>query len=161
MDYNKLVGTGTGTPYPAATDTAKEGGQTVFGGFELIDDPTNPHYIGHGVGHRDPKSGQPISALVHIPSRGETNPKEFTMGAAVEAQVETYGELLESKYGIQTPGKYHANWFKTKSMMHGVLAKITKSEKHMEKAISHRELADLELNAFNDVNGGYSFSKIS
>ncbi|KAJ1998269.1 hypothetical protein GGI04_005076, partial [Coemansia thaxteri] len=126
MDFGTaLSGTGTGTPFPAATDVAKEKGTLVFGGVELVDDPSSPHYIGHGVGHRDPKTGAPLSAHMHIPTRGETHPGEFVFVNQVGPDVESDRELLASKYGIQKPGKYHANWFKTKGAVNGALAMVT------------------------------------
>ncbi|KAJ2690968.1 hypothetical protein IWW39_000327 [Coemansia spiralis] len=159
MNFTKLSGTGTGTPFPAATDVAKESGTLVFGGVELVDDTNSPHYIGHGVGHRDPKTGAPLSANIHIPTRGETHPSEFTVVNQANVCVVSDRERLESKYGIQSPGKYHANWYKTKSKVNGTLAKMTGSQKHLDKAVMQRDLAELELNAYVEENGGYTFAK--
>ncbi|KAJ2746586.1 hypothetical protein GGI20_001235 [Coemansia sp. BCRC 34301] len=155
----KLSGTGTGTPFPAATDVAKESGTLVFGGVELVDNPSNPQYIGHGVGHRDPRTGAPLSASVHIPTRGETHPNEFNVVSAANVDVVSERERLKVKYGIQTPGKYHANWYKTKSKVNGTLARVTGSQKHLGKALMQRDLAELELSAYFEENGGYSFAK--
>ncbi|KAJ2163182.1 hypothetical protein GGF46_000112 [Coemansia sp. RSA 552] len=155
-----LQGTGTGTLYPAATDVAKEPGVKVFGGVELIDDPSSPAYIGHGVAHRDPTTGAPLDASVHIPTRGELHPEEFAVTAApADAAGATDLELLERKYNISSPGKYHANWYKTKSIVHSLLGKLTGSKKHMDKAAKQSDLATLELSAFSEASGGYSFAK--
>ncbi|KAJ1902425.1 hypothetical protein LPJ66_000036 [Kickxella alabastrina] len=159
MDFNNLNGTGIGTPYPAATDVAKETGTTQFGGHELIDDPSSPHYIGHGIGHRDPETGTPIHPSIHVPTRGETHPSEFTVLKLNEADLVTDASKLESKFGINKAGKYHANWFKMKSRMNGVLAKVMRSDSHLEKSMKQGELAKLELSAFEEENGGYSFAK--
>ncbi|KAJ2505002.1 hypothetical protein IWW47_002257 [Coemansia sp. RSA 2052] len=159
MNFTKLSGTGTGTPFPAATDVAKESGTLMFGGIELVDDPSSPQYIGHGVGHRDPKTGAPLSASVHIPTRGETHPSEFNVANQVSVSVVSEREHLENKYGIHTPGKYHANWYKTKSRVNGTLAKVTRSQKHLDKAVMQRDLAELELSAYFEENGGYTFAK--
>ncbi|KAJ2492858.1 hypothetical protein IWW37_001030 [Coemansia sp. RSA 2050] len=159
MNSTKLSGTGTGTPFPAATDVAKESGTLVFGGVELVDDTNSPHYIGHGVGHRDPKTGAPLSANTHIPTRGETHPSEFTVVNQASLCKVSNRERLESKYGVQTPGKYHANWYKTKSKINSTLAKVTGSQKYSEKAMMQRDLAELELNAYVEESGGYTFAK--
>ncbi|KAJ1995843.1 hypothetical protein GGI25_000281 [Coemansia spiralis] len=159
MSLTKLQGTGTGTQLPAATDVAKESGTVIFGGVELIDDPNNPQYIGHGVAHRDPKTGQPVSAFDHIPTRGELYPEEFAILTTVDQTSASDSELLEGKYGIVDPGKYHANWFRTKSLLNTTLAKITGSQKHRDKAEMQRDIAKLELSAFNENNGGYTFAK--
>ncbi|KAI8324911.1 hypothetical protein GQ54DRAFT_255623 [Martensiomyces pterosporus] len=159
MDPSNLSGTGIGTPYPAATDVAKESGKTVFGGAELVDDPASPGYIGHGVGHRDPKTGVPVSASVHIPTRGETHPSEFMVAATTEASIVSEKQRLENKYGIRTPRKYHANYYRSISALNGIVAKATGSKKHLEKATVQRDLADLELSAYAEDCGGYTFAK--
>ncbi|KAJ1644045.1 hypothetical protein J3B02_000638 [Coemansia erecta] len=161
MDHSNISGTGTGTSHPAATDVAKESGKTVFGGTQLIDDPTNPHYVGHGVAHRDPKTGNPIDATIHIPTRGETHPTEFTVTKVSEAEKVTDKERLKSQFGIENPGKYHANWYKAKSIWNGLMGKMTSSRKHVEKAVKQRELANLETSAYEEEHGGYTFSKIT
>ncbi|KAJ2305412.1 hypothetical protein IWW55_001941 [Coemansia sp. RSA 2706] len=160
MLSNNISGTGTGTPHPAATDTAKESGTTVFGGVELVDNPANPAYIGHGVAHRDPKTGVPVDAHVHIPTRGELNPEEFAITKVAEASEFTDKERLQSKYSISNPGKYHANWYKAKSALNGMLGKVTGSQKYLEKAARQGDLATLELSAYNEENGGYTFAKV-
>ncbi|KAJ2084402.1 hypothetical protein H4R24_000032 [Coemansia sp. RSA 988] len=160
MNQDKLSGTGTGTQYPAATDVAKESGATNHGGTELVDDPNNPNYIGHGVGHRDPKTGTPMDAFVHIPTRGELHPEEFALAKVSDSVKATDAEILEAKYNISKPGKYHANWYKTKSTMNGIFAKITGSQKYFHKAAMQSDLATLELGAYNENSGGYSFSRL-
>ncbi|KAJ2354296.1 hypothetical protein IWW50_004923 [Coemansia erecta] len=159
MVSNVISGTGTGTPYPAATDVAKETGTTAFGGTELVSDPNSPSYIGHGVAHRDPKTGAPIEAHVHIPTRGDLHPEEFATTKLVDAAASTDKEMLQSKYNISNPGKYHANWYRTKSMVNEMLGKLTGSQKYQEKAAMQSSLATLELSAYNEENGGYTFAK--
>ncbi|KAJ2475749.1 hypothetical protein IWW56_005274 [Coemansia sp. RSA 2131] len=158
MNTTILSGTGTGTPYPAATDIAKETGTTSFGGAELVSDPNSPGYIGHGVAHRDPKTGAPVEAHVHIPTRGDIHPEEFAISKIVDAAASTDKETLKSKYNITNPGKYHANWYKTKSVVNALLGKVTGSQKYMEKAAKQSNLAALELSAYNEDNGGYTFA---
>ncbi|KAJ2613502.1 hypothetical protein H4S08_002163 [Coemansia sp. RSA 1365] len=160
MNQVKLSGTGTGTQYPAATDVAKESGTTAFGDTELVDDPNSPNYIGHGVGHRDPKTGAPMDASVHIPTRGELYPEEFALAKVVDTTKATDSEMLEARYNISNPGKYHANWYKTKSTMNGILARMTGSQKHLHKAAMQSELAALEMGAYNEKSGGFTFSKL-
>ncbi|KAJ2784570.1 hypothetical protein H4R18_001035 [Coemansia javaensis] len=159
MDLGTLSGTGAGTRYPAATDVAKEGGGVAAGGAELVDDPSSPNYIGHGVGHRDPKTGAPVDARVHIPTRGELHPEEFAIAQAADAAAVTDAERLASKYGISKPDKYHANWYKAKSILNGAVARAAGSERHLAKATMQRDLAALELSAYSEQSGGYTFSK--
>ncbi|KAJ1668409.1 hypothetical protein IW140_000237 [Coemansia sp. RSA 1813] len=159
MSFGKIHGTGTGTTHPAATDVAKESGTTVFGGVELISDPNNPQYIGHGVAHRDPKTGSPISASVHIPTHGELHPESYNISTTADQTVATSSDLLESKYGISRPGKYHASWYKAKSVANATVGKVTGSQKHLEKAVRQSDIARLEQSAFEELNGGYTFTK--
>ncbi|KAJ1736293.1 hypothetical protein LPJ61_000077 [Coemansia biformis] len=161
MDRIITHGTGTGTRHPAATDVAKESGAVVFGGTELVDDPSSPGYIGHGVGHRDPKTGVPVDARVHIPTHGELHPEEYTISQAadVDAGADTDTEKLERLYNISKPGKYHANWYKTKGIANGLAAKVTRSQQLATKAAMQRDLASLEMSACSEKSGGYSFAK--
>ncbi|KAJ1790130.1 hypothetical protein LPJ59_005217 [Coemansia sp. RSA 2399] len=159
MSLSKIHGTGTGTAHPAATDVAKESGTTVFGGVELISDPDNPQYIGHGVAHRDPKTGEPVSARVHIPTHGELHPESYNISAMADQALVTDADILETKYGITKPGKYHAGWYKAKSVANATLGKVTGSQKHVEKAVRQRDIARLEQSAFDELNGGYTFAK--
>ncbi|KAJ2791611.1 hypothetical protein H4R21_006293, partial [Coemansia helicoidea] len=103
MDRVIANGTGIGTRYPAATDVAKESGTAVFGGVELVDDPTSERYIGHGVAHRDPKTGAPVDARVHIPTRGELYPEEFALAQTADPDAVTHREKLASMYNIAKP----------------------------------------------------------
>ncbi|KAJ2710069.1 hypothetical protein H4R19_003932 [Coemansia spiralis] len=159
MDRVIASGTGTGTRHPAATDVAKESGTVVFGGVELVDDPASERYIGHGVAHRDAKTGAPVDARVHIPTRGELYPDEFAHAQAVDTAAATDAEELASRYNITKPGKYHANWYKAKSIANGLVAKVTRSPQYAEKAAMQRDLASLEKGAYNEKSGGYTFAK--
>ncbi|KAJ2538362.1 hypothetical protein EV175_006485, partial [Coemansia sp. RSA 1933] len=123
MSFGKINGTGTGTAHPAATDVAKESGTTVFGGVELVSDPNDPQYIGHGVAHRDPKTGEPVSARVHISTHGELHPESYNIAVAADQTLVSNADILESKYGIAKPNKYHAGWYKTKSMANATMGK--------------------------------------
>ncbi|KAJ2451550.1 hypothetical protein EV183_003535 [Coemansia sp. RSA 2336] len=154
-----LSGTGTGTPYPAASDVAKEAGTTSFGGVELVDSATNPNYIGHGVGHRDPKTGAPVDAHTHIATRGELHPEEFAATQVAEADVTSDKEMLQSEFNISKPGKYHAGWYRTKSILNGMIGRMMSSQRHMDKAAKQGRLAALELGAYQEDNGGYTFAK--
>ncbi|KAJ1950345.1 hypothetical protein EC988_004422, partial [Linderina pennispora] len=113
----------------------------------LISDPTNPFYIGHGIGHRDPKTGAMVDPSVHIPARGETHPGEFQAVKMAEEKEATNAQLLESRYGITTPNKYHAGWYRLKSRLSAAAAMATKSQKWFEVAAHQKALADLEANA--------------
>ncbi|KAJ2848800.1 hypothetical protein IWW36_003070 [Coemansia brasiliensis] len=154
-----ISGTGTGTPYPAATDVAKEAGRTNFGGVELVDNAANPNYIGHGVGHRDPKTGAPVDAHTHIPTRGELHPEEFATTQVVETAISSDKELLQSEFNISSPGKYHAGWYRTKSIFNSMIGRMMSSQKHLDRAAKQGRLAALELSAYQEDNGGYSFAK--
>lgn len=154
----KISGTGTGTNYPAATDIAKENGTTIFGGTQLIDDPMDPQYQGHGVGHRDPKTGQAVDAHTHIPARGETHPEEFAV-AQVDSKEQNSSDILLTKYGVSSPSKYHANWYKTLGILNGMMGKMSGRQKFLEKATRQRDLGSLEMKAFEEAHGGFTFAK--
>ncbi|KAJ1741599.1 hypothetical protein LPJ68_002674 [Coemansia sp. RSA 1086] len=152
-----ISGTGTGTPYPAASDVAKETGITSFGGVEVVDNAANPNYIGHGVGHRDPKTGAPVDAHIHIPTRGELHPEEFAATQMLEADVASNKEILQSEFNISNPGKYHAGWYKAKSIFNGVIGRMVSSQRHLDKAAKQGRLAALELSAYQEDNGDTPF----
>ncbi|KAJ2529598.1 hypothetical protein EV175_007360, partial [Coemansia sp. RSA 1933] len=86
--YVRIVGTGAGTGIKAATDIDKEHGLTEAGGYPLVTDWNDPRYIGHGLGHRDPRTGEPIAANVHIPTDGELNPQNYINTTFIEEDPE-------------------------------------------------------------------------
>ncbi|KAJ2481268.1 hypothetical protein IWW56_001872 [Coemansia sp. RSA 2131] len=103
-------------------------------------------------------TGAPVEAHVYIPTCSDIHPEEFAISKIVDAAASTDKETLKSKYNITNPGKYHANWYKTKSVVNALLEKVTGSQKYMEKAAKQSNLAALELSAYNEDNDRYTFA---
>ncbi|KAJ2786117.1 hypothetical protein H4R18_000149 [Coemansia javaensis] len=113
LQPTSIAGTGAGTGIRAATDVAKESGLSEAGGYPLVADWTDPRYIGHGVGHRNPKTGAPVPATVHIPTDGELNPHNYASAAAAadedpEAARQRTRDAFAGKYGPARPSAYRA-----------------------------------------------------
>ncbi|KAJ2028671.1 hypothetical protein IWW57_002046 [Coemansia sp. S610] len=121
----RISGTGAGTGFKAATDIDKENGLVEAGGYPLVSDWNDPKYIGHGVGHRDPKTGDPIPANVHIPSDGELNPQNYLNVAAVEEDPQAARQRIRDafllKYDKKKASLYRANMY---SAIGGIQSKV-------------------------------------
>ncbi|KAJ2005832.1 hypothetical protein GGI04_000648 [Coemansia thaxteri] len=115
----KIAGTGAGTGIKAATDIDKERGLSEAGGYPLVADWNDPNYIGHGVGHRDPKTGEPVPANIHIPTDGELNPQNYVSTAVAEEDPNEVRQRIRDaflqKYGMKRASLYRANLYSVTS----------------------------------------------
>ncbi|KAJ2508378.1 hypothetical protein IWW47_000642 [Coemansia sp. RSA 2052] len=123
--HTRISGTGAGTGTKAATDIDKENGLVDAGGYPLIADWNDPKYIGHGVGHRDPKTGEPVAASIHIPSDGELNPQNYLNVTAVEEDPNVVRQRVRdaflTKYGKNKASLYRANMY---SIVGGIQSRV-------------------------------------
>ncbi|KAJ2798050.1 hypothetical protein H4R20_004962 [Coemansia guatemalensis] len=137
-DTLKISGTGAGTGTRAATDIAKESGLEEAGGYPLVTDWDDPKYIGHGVGHRDPKTGEPMPASVHIPADGELNPQNYIRTEAAEANPEEVRQRTRDafihKYGKKRASLYRANMHQVLGKLQLMVGSNAAGEKNIERA---------------------------
>ncbi|KAJ2451955.1 hypothetical protein EV183_003260 [Coemansia sp. RSA 2336] len=134
----KISGTGAGTGIRAATDIAKESGLAEAGGYPLVSDWNDPRYIGHGVGHRDPKTGEPVPAHIHLAADGEANPQNYISTIAVEDDPEAERQLVRDaftdRYGNKRASLYRANAYQVLGKLETLVGSIQTGEKHTERA---------------------------
>ncbi|KAI9504158.1 hypothetical protein GGI25_001300 [Coemansia spiralis] len=139
----KISGTGAGTGTKVATDIDKESGLIEAGGYPLVTDWNDPKYIGHGLGHRDPKTGNPIPANVHIPSDGELNPQNYISTAMVEENPEEKRQRIRNTF-LETYNKKKASLYRANAYSFiGSIQKKTggkqSAEKNLERSRIERE----------------------
>ncbi|KAJ1827291.1 hypothetical protein LPJ56_001740 [Coemansia sp. RSA 2599] len=138
-----IGGTGAGTGIKAATDVAKESGLTEAGGYPLIADWNDSRYIGHGVAHRDPKTGEPVPANVHIPADGELNPQNYINTIMVEEDPEEARQRTRDafllKYNKKKASDYRANMYKLAGSIQSKLGNKEAGAKKLERAKLERE----------------------
>ncbi|KAI8320706.1 hypothetical protein GQ54DRAFT_298450 [Martensiomyces pterosporus] len=134
----KLSGTGAGTGTAAATDIDKETGRTEAGGYPLISDWSDPGYIGHGVGHRDPKTGEPIPATEHIETDGEKNPQNYLQVLAVEENPTEVRQRVRDaflqKYNAKKANQYRANYYQALGKIQNKVGSKTAAAANLERA---------------------------
>ncbi|KAJ2297707.1 hypothetical protein IWW55_004701 [Coemansia sp. RSA 2706] len=134
----KISGTGAGTGTRAATDIAKEAGLTEAGGYPLVSDWNDPGYIGHGVGHRDPKTGDPVPANVHLPSDGELNPQNYISVMAAEEDPEEVRQRTRDaflqRYNKKRASLYRANMFQMAGKLQSLVGSKTAGARSTERA---------------------------
>lgn len=144
----KIAGTGAGTGIKAATDIDKETGLTEGGGYPLISDWNDPGYIGHGVGHRDSKTGEPAPADVHIPTDGEVNPQNYIGTTAEEINPEEKRQLARdaflNKYNKKKASLYRSNMYKLAGSIQSMAGRKTTAEKILERAKLERDAYDVD-----------------
>ncbi|KAJ2223637.1 hypothetical protein GGF40_001170 [Coemansia sp. RSA 1286] len=133
-----IGGTGAGTGTRAATDVAKETGLVDAGGYPLISDWNDSRYIGHGVAHRDPKTGEPVPANVHIPADGELNPQNYINTTVVEENPEEVRQRTRDaflqKYNKKRASDYRANMYKMAGNIQSKLGNKEAGAKKLERA---------------------------
>ncbi|KAJ2819679.1 hypothetical protein IWW50_005373 [Coemansia erecta] len=134
----KISGTGAGTGIRAATDIAKESGLTEAGGYPLISDWNNPGYIGHGVAHRDPKTGEPMPASMHLQADGERNPQNYINMTMAEEDPEAVRQHTRDafmvKYDKKRASLYRANMYQVLGKMQSLVGSRAASERSTERA---------------------------
>ncbi|KAI8320422.1 hypothetical protein GQ54DRAFT_219668 [Martensiomyces pterosporus] len=139
-----LRGTGVGTGVNAATDVDLESGITAAGGCELISDWSNPAYIGHGVAHRDPKTGEPLPATVHIPTDGELHPENYKLAPTAwedpEAAHQQKRDELLKKYHVSRAHQYRANFYKAVGRIEVAVGSKEAGKADMERGRLEKEV---------------------
>ncbi|KAJ2534873.1 hypothetical protein IWW43_002068 [Coemansia sp. RSA 1935] len=134
----KIIGTGAGTGTKAATDIAKETGLIEAGGYPLISDWNDPGYIGHGVAHRDPKTGEPVPANVHLMSDGELNPQNYIRTMAAEEDPEEARQhtrdAFTTRYNKKHASLYRANMYQLLGKIQSLVGSHTTAEQSAERA---------------------------
>ncbi|KAJ1724003.1 hypothetical protein LPJ53_001698 [Coemansia erecta] len=134
----RISGTGAGTGTKAATDVAKETGLTEAGGYPLIADWNDSRYIGHGVAHRDPKTGEPLPAEVHIPADGELNPQNYINTTAVEEDPAEMRQRTRDAflltYNKKKASEYRANMYKLAGSIQSKFGAKEAGAKKIERA---------------------------
>ncbi|KAJ2160369.1 hypothetical protein GGF46_002317 [Coemansia sp. RSA 552] len=137
-DPVKISGTGAGTGTRVATDIAKETGLVEAGGYPLVTDSNDPAYIGHGVGHRDPKTGQPVAADEHISSDGEVNPQNYINTVVVdedpEAARQHTRDAFQQRYGKKQASLYRANAYQFLGKLQSLFGSRAAGERSTERA---------------------------
>ncbi|KAJ2657201.1 hypothetical protein IWW48_004617 [Coemansia sp. RSA 1200] len=144
----KIIGTGAGTGIKAATDVDKEHGDFEAGGYPLIADWNDPRYIGHGLGHRDPKTGNPVPPDVHISTDGELNPHNYINTVYVEENPEEKRQHTRNAF-LQTYNKKRASLYRANiyNMIGAVQCKTgskISGERHLERARIEREAYNVD-----------------
>ncbi|KAJ2614122.1 hypothetical protein H4S08_001857 [Coemansia sp. RSA 1365] len=138
LDALKISGTGAGTGTRAATDIAKETGLEEAGGYPLVIDWNDSRYIGHGVGHRDPKTGKPMPANVHIPTDGELNPQNYIRTEIAEENPDEVRQRTRDafmhKYGKKQARLYRANMHQVLGKLQLMIGSKTAGEMNIERA---------------------------
>ncbi|ORX74771.1 hypothetical protein DL89DRAFT_264576 [Linderina pennispora] len=143
-----LRGTGVGTGCKAVSDVDLENGTSEANGYKLISDFTSPGYIGHGVGHRDPKTGKPLPASVHIPTDGELHPERY-ISTAIEYEDPAAAlqwrrsEFLE-KYNVKRASLVRATYFEWTASAQKLVGKKFAAEECLERAAFEREVHAIE-----------------
>ncbi|KAJ1899866.1 hypothetical protein LPJ66_001841 [Kickxella alabastrina] len=151
LAYTNIVGTGAGTGIKAATDVAMEAGLTEAGGYPLISDFNDTRYIGHGVAHRDPRTGEPLPAHIHIPTDGELNPKNYVASTIVyedpaKVQQHTRDAFL-LKYNKKSASHYRSNYFNFVGSVQSKLGQKEAGQRKLERAKLERAAYDVDYNA--------------
>ncbi|KAJ2747258.1 hypothetical protein GGI20_000683 [Coemansia sp. BCRC 34301] len=138
----RISGTGAGTGINAATDIDKEHGLVEAGGYPLVSDWNDPKYIGHGVGHRNPKTGDPVAANIHIPSDGELNPQNYLNVAAVEEDPNIVRQRVRDaflvRYSKSKASLYRANMYSILGGIQSVVGRKEASRRSSERATLER-----------------------
>ncbi|KAJ1933941.1 hypothetical protein FBU59_005859 [Linderina macrospora] len=143
-----LRGTGVGTGCKAVSDVDLESGASEANGYKLISDFTNPGYIGHGVGHRDPKTGKPLPATVHIPTDGELHPERYISTAteyedpAVALQRQRNAFL--ERFNVKKASLVRATYFEWIARAQRLLGNKSTAEECSERARQERDVYAIE-----------------